>query len=73
MKKLLAVFVFTFTTSANAMIHDQFVLDESAAFGPQVAYGSHTVKGHYRSNGTWVNSYRRTNPDGKCWNNYGGC
>jgi len=37
------------------------------------AVGSHTVNGHYRSNGTYVQSYQRTNPDGVCYNNFGGC
>jgi len=34
------------------------------------AVGSHTVSGHYRSNGTYVQSYRRTNPDSSIYNNY---
>jgi hypothetical protein len=28
------------------------------------------VNGHYRSNGTYVNGYQRTNPDGNKFNNY---
>jgi len=34
-----------------------------------LAYGLHRVKGHYRSNGTYVNSYARSNPDGYTFNN----
>ena len=35
--------------------------------------GYHWVKPHYRSNGSFVNGYMRSNPDGYCWNNLSGC
>ena len=35
--------------------------------------GYHWVKPHYRSNGSFVNGYMRSNPDGYCWNNISGC
>jgi len=31
---------------------------------------SHTVQGHYRSNGTYVESYQRTNPNSSVYDNY---
>ena len=34
------------------------------------AVGSHTVQGHYRSNGTYVESYQRTNPNSSVYDNY---
>ena len=35
--------------------------------------GSHWVRGHYRRNGTYVAPYRRSNPNGVCWDNINGC
>ena len=35
--------------------------------------GYHWVKPHFRSNGSFVNGYMRSNPDGYCWNNLSGC
>jgi hypothetical protein len=32
--------------------------------------GNHQVQGHYRNNGTYVDSYQRTNPDSNPHNNY---
>tara|TARA_B100000401_G_C52375519_1_gene517037 strand:+ start:120 stop:332 length:213 start_codon:yes stop_codon:yes gene_type:complete len=31
------------------------------------------VDGYFKSNGTYVDSHYRTNPDGFCWNNFSGC
>ena len=31
------------------------------------------VDGYFKSNGTYVDSHYRTNPDGVCWNNFSGC
>ena len=31
------------------------------------------VNGYFKSNGTYVGSYYRTNPDGVCYNNFSGC
>ena len=31
------------------------------------------VDGYFKSNGTYVESHYRTNPDGICWNNFSGC
>jgi len=31
------------------------------------------VDGYFKSNGTYVDSHYRTNPDGICWNNFSGC
>ena len=31
------------------------------------------VEGYYKSNGTYVGSHYRTNPDGICINNFSGC
>ena len=31
------------------------------------------VEGYYKSNGTYVDSHYRTNPDGICINNFSGC
>ena len=36
-----------------------------------VANATVHVKGHYRSNGTYVGSHTRSNPDGIKWNNKG--
>lgn len=34
------------------------------------AYALVNVRGYYRSNGTYVSSHVRTNPDGHSWNNF---
>jgi len=34
--------------------------------------GSHWVRGHYRRNGTYVAPYRRSKPNGVCWDNIRG-
>ena len=31
------------------------------------------VNGYFKSNGTYVGSHYRTNPDGVCYNNFSGC
>ena len=31
------------------------------------------VDGYFKSNGTYVDSHYRTNPDSFCWNNFSGC
>ena len=31
------------------------------------------VNGYFKSNGTYVGSHYRTNPDGYCYNNFSGC
>ena len=31
------------------------------------------VNGYFKSNGSYVGSHYRTNPDGVCWNNFSGC
>ena len=31
------------------------------------------VNGYFKSNGTYVGSHYRTNPDGYCYNNCSGC
>ena len=31
------------------------------------------VNGYFKSNGTYVGSHDRTNPDGVCYNNFSGC
>ena len=31
------------------------------------------VNGYFKSNGTYVKPYVRTNPDGFCYNNFSGC
>ena len=31
------------------------------------------VNGYLKSNGTYVESHIRTEPDGVCWNNFSGC
>ena len=31
------------------------------------------VNGYFKSNGTYVSPYVRTNPDGFCYNNFSGC
>lgn len=36
---------------------------------PQAVFAVY-VNGYYRSNGTWVNGYERTSPDGNPYNNY---
>ena len=43
------------------------LLTSSSAF----AWGTHTVKGHVRSNGTYVSPYIRSNPDKSIYNNLG--
>jgi hypothetical protein len=31
------------------------------------------VNGYFKSNGSYVGSHYRTNPDGVCYNNFSGC
>jgi len=41
-------------------------------FGAEAfAYGIHRVNGHFRSNGTYVNSYLRSNPNNTTYDNLG--
>ena len=40
---------------------------------PNVQMAQVYVDGYYRRDGTYVRPHVRSNPDGNCWNNYGGC
>lgn len=42
----------------------------SAISSAQESQADNYVRGHLRSNGSYVNSYHRSNADGNFWNNY---
>jgi hypothetical protein len=46
------------------------VLGAAAVASAQVYAPDHQVNGYYRQNGTYVQPYHATNPDGNPYNNY---
>ena len=73
-KSLVAVSLIAISTStfAGVSINTSDILIHDPSPFINVS-GSHWVNGYFRSNGTYVRRYQRTNPDGVCFNNYNGC